>query len=136
MPDFYLDDVLANFDQGPLLCAETVLKLIAEAGGRDPAPILGMASGFCSGVSRTKGQCGALTGAIMGIGLFAGGDDPGKNREIVYELTQEMMDRYIDAFGSINCFDLTGCDFHIPEDQKRFREQGVKKSVMNFALLP
>jgi C_GCAxxG_C_C family probable redox protein len=126
------DRVLANFDKGPLLCAETVLKLIAEASGRDPAPFLGVASGFCSGMARTKGECGALAGAVMGIGLVAANGNPAENREKVYELTQEIKDRFIRAFGSTNCHELTGCDFTVPEDQIRFREQGVKENCYEF----
>jgi len=125
----------AWFGGGTLLCAETVLRIMAEAAGRDPGPVLAAASGFCSGVARTKGQCGALSGAIMGIGLLSSPpDDPdgiGRNREAAYELTQEMLDWFRDAFGSRNCFELTGCDFHTPEGQERFREQGVKKTCLS-----
>ena len=127
------DGVLANFGEGGvLLCAETVLKLIAEASGRDPAPFLGMASGFCSGVARTRGQCGALAGAIMGIGLVAADGNPAENREVVYELTQEVIERFTKAFGSANCYALTDCDFRVPEDQKRFKEHGVKHKCYEF----
>lgn len=114
------------------MCAETVLKLIAEAGGRDPEPLLGMASGFCSGLARTRGQCGALTGAIMGIGLMAAEGKPAENREMVYELTHELVERFTRTFDSINCFELTGCDFRIPEDQKRFKESGIKNKCYEF----
>ena len=129
------DGVLANFGKGVLLCAETVLKLIAETSGRDPKPFLGMASGFCSGVARTKGQCGALTGAIMGIGLVAAGENPGENREMVYELTQEMADRFTRTFGSANCYELTKCDFRTPEGGTRFREQGIKENCYEFCMV-
>ena len=126
MADSIRDGVLENFGKGTLLCAETVLKLIAEASGRDPEPLLGLASGFCSGVARTKGECGALAGAIMGIGLVVSDGSPGENRELVYELTQEITDRFTREFGSTNCFELTGCDFCTQEGQTRFREQSVK----------
>ncbi|MDD3313640.1 C-GCAxxG-C-C family (seleno)protein [Pseudodesulfovibrio sp.] len=125
----------AWFGRGKLLCAETVLRIMAEASGRDLGPALAAASGFCSGVARTKGQCGALSGAIMGIGLLAstadGPDEIGRDREAAYELTREMLDWFRDAFGSLNCFDLTGCDFRTPEGQDRYRNQGVKKTCVS-----
>ena len=122
------------FGGGKLLCAESVLRIMAEAAGRDLGPALAMASGFCSGAARTKGQCGALSGAIMALGLLGSGcestDDVGRDRETVYELTQELIGWFMDAYGSINCFELTGCDFRTPEGQKRYREEGVKNTCV------
>jgi len=126
------------FGSGKLLCAETVLRIMAEAAGRDLGPALSMATGLCSGAARTKGQCGALSGAIMALGLLGPDcetiDDVGRDREAVYELTQELIAWFLDSFGSINCFDLTGCDFRTPEGQKRYREEGVKNTCVTLCV--
>ncbi|ADU61160.1 MAG: C-GCAxxG-C-C family protein [Pseudodesulfovibrio sp.] len=123
------------FGSGALYCAEIALKLIAEAGGRDPGPLTPMATGFCSGMARSCGQCGAVSGAVMGIGLFAGRPAPGGEHDPAYALTQEFQDRFRTAFGSINCHDLTGCDFATPEGQAQFREQNVKSRCIEFVVL-
>ena len=77
MADKYMNQVAELFGGGQLYCAETVVKLIVEAGGRDSGDAVRMATGFCSGMARTYGQCGAVSGAVMGIGLFAGRAEAG-----------------------------------------------------------
>ena len=56
MNDFVKNRVVELFGDGKLYCAEAVLKVIAEAGGKDSDELISMATGFCSGVSRTCGQ--------------------------------------------------------------------------------
>jgi len=49
------------FDSG-FYCAESVLLAIAGHKGIQSDLIPGIATGFCSGMSRTCGMCGAVTG--------------------------------------------------------------------------
>lgn len=125
MADGYVKEQVAElFGRGQLYCAETVVRLLAEAGGRDAATAVAMATGFCSGMSRTCGQCGAVSGAVMGIGLYAGRSEPGAEFDHTYAITQEFIDKFKEHNQSVNCYDLCGCDFAVPEDQQRFREEG------------
>jgi C_GCAxxG_C_C family probable redox protein len=80
-----------------------VLQAIAESQGIQSDLIPRIATGFCSGVSRTGGMCGAISGAIMGINLVAGRSSPADSLEVSYALTQELISRYERQFGSINC---------------------------------
>ncbi|MFH1914044.1 MAG: C-GCAxxG-C-C family (seleno)protein [Pseudomonadota bacterium] len=134
MPDHVSAAAAELFNSGDLYCAEIVLKLIAEAGGRDPSPLTPLATGFCSGMARSCGQCGAVSGAVMGIGLHAGRPEPGGEYDPAYALVQEFQDQFRHAFGSINCFDLTGCDFATPEGQARFRDQNIKARCIEYVV--
>jgi len=49
-----------------LYCAESVVLALAKAQGVESDLLPKVATAFCSGMSRTCGTCGALTGAIMG----------------------------------------------------------------------
>ncbi|MEE9189396.1 MAG: C-GCAxxG-C-C family protein, partial [Candidatus Neomarinimicrobiota bacterium] len=40
-----------------------------------------IATGFCGGMARTCGQCGALSGAIMSISLLTGRSEPADPKE-------------------------------------------------------
>eukprot|EP00831_Metopus_contortus_P065772 TRINITY_DN5871_c0_g3_i1.p1 TRINITY_DN5871_c0_g3~~TRINITY_DN5871_c0_g3_i1.p1 ORF type:complete len:751 (-),score=162.94 TRINITY_DN5871_c0_g3_i1:505-2757(-) len=121
------------FGSGAMLCAESGVQVVEEAGGKDSAEIIRAATGFCSGASRTCGQCGAVSGAIMGIGLYAGRSEPGGDHEACYALVQEFLSRFKEVYNSINCYELTGCDFTTPEGQKRFREHGVRQVCLDLA---
>ena len=134
MADGYIrDQVEELFGGGRLHCAETVVRLVAEAGGRDSGEAVSMATGLCSGMSRSRGQCGAVSGAVMGIGLFAGRTEPGGEHEPAYAITQEFMALFTERFGSVNCYELCGCDFTVPEDQKRFKEDGQLEECLDMA---
>ena len=135
MENFIENRVVELFGNGQLFCAETVLAVIAESGGKDPESLIGMATGFCSGASRTSGQCGAVSGAIMGIGLFAGRTELGGDVDPAYTLVQEFLARFNAKFSSINCFELVGCDFATEEGSKRFKEEGLLKNCINFAVV-
>jgi C_GCAxxG_C_C family probable redox protein len=127
--------IIDLFDAGALYCAELVLTFIAEAGGVDPARLTPMATGFCGGLSRTCGQCGAVSGAVMGIGLFAGRSEPGGEYDPCYALTQEFLERFRAESGSINCLEITGCDFSVDADRKRFSAQGLRARCEELAAL-
>jgi C_GCAxxG_C_C family probable redox protein len=107
------------FDSG-FYCAESVLLAMAESKGIQSDLIPGIATGFCSGVSRTGGMCGAVSGAIMGIGLAAGRSSPAVSVDSSYSLTQELIGRFEKQHGSVNCRQLIGCDLATEEGQRLF----------------
>ena len=118
---------------GPLLCAESVLRGVAEALGAYTPPFTALlpriASGLCSGVARTCGTCGAFNGGILALGLALGRDTGRQSLDPVYAAVQEFADWFQQSQPSTTCHALTGCDFGTPEGQQRFREGGVKHSV-------
>lgn len=57
--------------------AESVLLAVAEALDIQSDIFPKIAPGFCSGIARSGGQCGALSGAIMGLGLITGRNKKG-----------------------------------------------------------
>lgn len=112
-------------------CAETVLQALAEKLGVESEVIPKVASGFCSGMSRTGGHCGAVTGAVMGLGLVFGRGHPEDSDEsrasiiACYERIQDFMDRFTQRFGALTCVELTGCDLATPEGVEKFKQEGV-----------
>lgn len=110
------------FDTGSY-CAESVLQAIAEAIGRESLVPPGIATGFCSGMARTAGPCGALTGAIMALGLVSGRTSPDQSVEPSYAQVQRLLEAFEYRFGSSNCGDLLNCHLGTPAGQASFREQ-------------
>jgi C_GCAxxG_C_C family probable redox protein len=101
-------------------CAESVLLAMAESKGIQSDLIPRIATGFCSGVSRTGGMCGAVSGAIMGIGLAAGRCSPAASVESSYSLIRQLIANFEKQHGSINCRELIGCDLATEEGQRAF----------------
>jgi C_GCAxxG_C_C family probable redox protein len=113
-------------------CAESVLLAMAEAHGIQSDFIPRIATGFCSGVARTCRTCGAVSGAIMGLSLLKGRSAPGAPVDEYYALVRELLERFEDKFGSMNCEELTGCDLGTQEGQAFFRANDVLEQCLRY----
>jgi C_GCAxxG_C_C family probable redox protein len=116
-------------DAAPLLCAESVLLAVSEALGVASPLIPRLATGFCSGLSRTSGPCGALSGGVMALGLALGRDSGRESLDPAYAAVQEYLEYFRATFPADNCLGLTGCDLGTPEGQRGFRDTGAKQKV-------
>lgn len=105
-----------------LYCAESVVLALADAQGIESELLPRVATAFCSGMGRMCGTCGALTGAIMGIGLALGRSEPGSPVQPSYTATQRLIREFEQEFGARDCHVLLGCDLNTPEGQAIFRE--------------
>jgi C_GCAxxG_C_C family probable redox protein len=110
------------FDRG-LFCAESVLTVLAHRQGVHSDLVPAIATGLCSGVSRRAGMCGAVSGAVMALGLAYGRKDEGDRVDRSYVAVGAFMDAFEREFGSSNCAGLLGCHLGTAEGQQTFREQ-------------
>ncbi len=99
-------------------CAQCTLVPWAEALGYDEEEHMHMAAAFAGGMYRGD-TCGAVTGALMAIGL-AFGDD----QKLVEEKAAEFQAAFTGRFGSTICRELLGFDFSIPGELEKARESG------------
>jgi len=118
--------------QSGLYCAESVLLAIAEAKGIESDLLPKIATGFCGGVSRTCGMCGAVSGGIMAIGLFIGRNSPAESQMPAYGTVQRFLDQFAERFGSTNCRDLIGCDLGTDEGHNYFETNNLIEKCRHF----
>ena len=104
-------------------CAESVLLAIAEAEGIHSDLIPGIATGFCSGIARTCGTCGALSGR----------NSPQESAEENYAAVRELIKIFEREFGSTNCQELTGCDLGTEKGHERFRAHNMVEQCYQYA---
>lgn len=121
----------ALFDAG-WYCAESVLLAAGHRLGIDSPLLPAAATGLCAGISRTGGICGAVTGAILAIGLAQGRRGPNQSKDEAYAATEELLERFEDEFGSTNCTELLGCHLGTPEGRRQFIEQGLSARCRRF----
>ncbi|MBI5518446.1 MAG: methyltransferase domain-containing protein [Desulfovibrio sp.] len=103
--------------QPALLCAESVLLAVAEGLGADSPLVPRLATGFCSGLSRTDGPCGAFSGGVMALGLALGRDSAAGDLDETYAPVQEFRDFFLSRFGDLACTKV--CGFHLGTDEGR-----------------
>lgn len=112
-------------------CAQAVFSTYCEQLGLDKTDALKVAGGFGGGMGHIGETCGAVTGAIMLIGLKHGKvqKDDNEARETTYNLVQEYTRQFKEANGSVECTELLGYDISTPEGLKAAREANVWNTV-------
>ena len=120
------EEVKKQFEKG-YLCAPAVLSTYSEQLGLEKTLALKIACGFGGGIGRMGRTCGAVSGAVMVIGLKHGqvnlADE--ESRQRTYTLVKEFVDRFTELHGSIECKDLIGYDLSNSGELRLALESGV-----------
>ncbi|NLV26445.1 MAG: C_GCAxxG_C_C family protein [Methanomicrobiales archaeon] len=112
-------------------CSQSVFTAFAKENGLDPSMALKIATSYGGGIGRTGNVCGAVSGAILAIGLTHGMDSlqETEKKEKCYALDQEFIEKFTAKFGSINCTKLLGYNLGIPAEREEAGKKGVIKQI-------
>jgi C_GCAxxG_C_C family probable redox protein len=98
-------------------CSAAVFPAFSNELGLDPDTAKKIACGFGAGISKTGNICGAVSGAIMVIGLKYGKAQA--EDEAATEKTRALVRQFIQEFtaknGSVNCSELLGYNLNHPK---------------------
>lgn len=88
-----------------------------------------IASPFGGGMAYTDGFCGALSGALMVIGLKYGMSSANDliAKERAYAEAQLLIDAFSAKYGSPRCTELIGYNLSIPHEYSQAKEAGIFK---------
>ncbi len=125
-----VNDAEACFVKG-FNCCQAVLSTYGVDYGIKEEKALKMASGFGAGIAYMGDICGAVSGAIMVLGLKYGRSrvEDEKAKEKTYELIQEYIMEFRAKNGSIKCNDLLGVDVGTKEGLKKASDEGKFSSI-------
>jgi C_GCAxxG_C_C family probable redox protein len=117
-----------SFAQG-FNCSQSVLAAYAEQFGLTEEQALKVAGGFGGGMGRMAETCGAVTGAIMVIGLKFASTIPGdiQGKENAYAVVREFVHRFKGRNVTVLCRELLDCDISTPEGMKRAQQEKLIK---------
>jgi C_GCAxxG_C_C family probable redox protein len=112
-------------------CAQSVLLSFAPDLDLSRESALRIAAGFGGGMGKLQGTCGAVTGAIMVLGLLQGkySENNESLKSETYSLVKKLDLRFKETFGTTSCADLTGCDLNTAEGSERFKTEKVMEKV-------
>lgn len=112
-------------------CSQAILTSYSERLGLDKGTAMRIAGGFGAGMARMQETCGAVTGAVMVIGLKMIDRNTGPDglRGKVYDTIQEFFKRFRDLNGTTECADLLNCDLRTPEGQKTFKDNNLSSMI-------
>jgi C_GCAxxG_C_C family probable redox protein len=125
-----VEESLSCFSEG-FNCAQSVLAVYAPSFGIDRQAGLRIAGAFGGGMAGTGETCGAVTGALMVIGLRFAATDAGDAaaKEKTREAARRFLRQFVSTFGSSRCKDLLNCDLGTAEGMEKAREQGLFKTM-------
>ena len=88
-------------------CAQSVLAAFADKIGMPEQELMSLAGGFGAGTG-TGELCGAVSGAVMALGLLTPVDmaEPVASKKRTLELSKEFQKRFSDVFHGLRCSDL------------------------------
>ena len=121
---------LNNRNGNQFNCAESTLLMVND---RHPLPgfgpnIMKIASLTGGSVCDQGSACGAVVGMATALGLVYGTDgceppeEYNEKREKAQGLLKPLLKEFKEKYGSVNCKDLTGLDFTVEEDFKKWIE--------------
>jgi C_GCAxxG_C_C family probable redox protein len=124
------DIALTCFGQG-FSCSQAVFAAYAGDYGVDQEAALRIAAAFGGGLARSGGPCGAMSGALMVIGLQHGkvSVDVLQAKEHAYRVAHEFVERFRAANGAVDCRELLGHDMSTPEGRQAVKEGGLSKVI-------
>ena len=91
--------------------------------------IPGIATAFGGGIGGSGSVCGAVSGAVMAIGLRHGRRAATERDARAYALTQELHRQFKAEMGSTECRELTGMDLSSRDGAQEFRNSDVPQRV-------
>ena len=119
------DEAVEAFKRG-LSCSQAIFSVYGRDLGVDPETAVKVASAFGAGVAKTGEICGAVSGALMVIGLSQRPEDiqDASSREKVYAKARRFIEEFAARNASVHCTELIGYDL---SDPKQFAEAREKK---------
>jgi C_GCAxxG_C_C family probable redox protein len=111
-------------------CSQAILATYGEAFGLPRETALRVACGFGGGM-RLADLCGAVTGALMVLGLRHGPTScPGQpQKSETYAQVQSFHARFAERQGTVMCRDLLGCDISTPDGQQKAQAEQLFKTI-------
>lgn len=112
-------------------CAKAVLLSFADDLKFSKELAQKLAAGFGGGMGKQQETCGAVTGAIMVLGLLKG-EDVNNNDELktsAYGAVKDLSREFVAVYNTTKCRDLIGCDLNTPEGAEKFKEEKIMENL-------
>jgi len=117
------DEAVAAYRNG-FTCSAAVFSAFSIELRLDQDTAKKIACGFGAGISKTGNICGAVSGAIMVIGLKYGkmkqGDDAATEK--TRALAREFMKQFTARHGSVSCTELLGYNLSNTDEYEKARD--------------
>lgn len=123
------DDAKDLFNQG-FNCAQAVCGAYAGQLGSSREEGLRVSAAFGGGVGRTGQTCGAVSGALMALGLKYGMVEASPEaKDRMYNIAQEFLKRFSELHGTVQCRELLRADLTTVEGRAAIKVRKTHSTV-------
>jgi len=124
------DDAAELFRNG-WSCSQAVCSAFAKDFDIDEKTALRLSCGLGGGMGHTGNTCGAVSAALMVIGMKYGRTslDDSASKEKTYEVAHRFIEEFRRRNGSVNCTELLGHDLSDPDELAAARKENVFKTT-------
>lgn len=111
-------------------CAQSVLSSFGPELGLDKTTCMKLAAPFGGGLAKNQHVCGAVSGALMALGLKYGKgiNETDDDKKSTFSIANEFIMRFKEKYQSIECLDLLGANMHTEEGQNLIKEHNLFKT--------
>jgi C_GCAxxG_C_C family probable redox protein len=107
-------------------CSQSTFAPLARHLGMDLDLAFKIATPFGGGLGHQGQVCGAVSGALMALGLAQGTAVVDRaQKHVCYDLAAEFQNRFKEVHGSVLCPDLLGLDIGDPDQLQQARDQNL-----------
>ena len=123
------------FESG-FACSQAILCAYADEFGLSKELALKVAGGFGAGIGGSANLCGAVSGAIMVLGMkySAVDSEDSEQKAKNYQIAKAFMNKFEKEKGTLLCKDLLGCDISIPEIKEKAKNDEIFKKVCPYCV--
>jgi len=124
------DRAVAVFKKG-FSCSQAILSTYGPDLGLDRETALRVSEGFVGGIACLGGTCGAVTGAVMVLGLRYGRTQADDRKALAKTVrsVREFVRCFEERNGTSACSELLGCKIDTPEREQEAGRRGLFSSV-------
>ena len=111
-------------------CSQAVFTTFATEMGINEEIALKIATQFGGGARKGE-MCGAVSGALMVLGLKYGHyhAENAEEKGRAYQIAEDFMNRFIEKKGTVVCRELLGYDLSKTEDMEKIKELNLFKTI-------
>ena len=119
------EKAIATFRSG-YNCSQAVFHSYCDLFGVDGPKAKLIAAGFGGGIGGLQQTCGAVTGAVMLLGLhYYDENDVAGSKRNTYEKVREFVAKFESKNETAQCLDLLGVDLSTEAGRKKAKEEGL-----------
>jgi C_GCAxxG_C_C family probable redox protein len=118
-------DLATTYHQQGFSCSQSIVLAFAGQFGLERDMAARISAAFGGGMGRAGRTCGAVTGALMVIGLYQGAVSPGNktSKDQTYTLARQFQQEFQARSGALDCSALLGIDISSPEGYMQARQE-------------